>query len=54
MKQALIVFAKELADALRDRRTLMRMLLPALLQQAGESRFEDAFVKLAFPEEAAA
>lgn len=31
MKQALIVFAKELADALRDRRTLMRMLLPALL-----------------------
>lgn len=31
MKQALIVFAKELADALRDRRTLLRMLLPALL-----------------------
>lgn len=31
MKQALIVFAKELADALRDRRTLARMLIPALL-----------------------
>ncbi len=31
MKQALIVFAKELADALRDRRTLLRMLIPALL-----------------------
>ncbi len=31
MKQAFIVFAKELADALRDRRTLLRMLLPALL-----------------------
>ncbi|MFN3304890.1 MAG: ABC transporter permease, partial [Roseateles sp.] len=31
MRQALIVFAKELADALRDRRTLLRMLLPALL-----------------------
>jgi sodium transport system permease protein len=31
MRQALIVFAKELADALRDRRTLMRMLIPALL-----------------------
>ena len=27
--------------------------VPALLQQAGESRFEDAFVKLAFPEEVA-
>jgi sodium transport system ATP-binding protein len=25
--------------------------VPALLEQAGESRFEDAFVKLAFPEE---
>jgi sodium transport system permease protein len=31
MKQALIVFTKELADALRDRRTLARMLIPALL-----------------------
>ncbi|RZL37706.1 MAG: ABC transporter permease [Rubrivivax sp.] len=31
MKQAWIVFAKELADALRDRRTLLRILLPALL-----------------------
>lgn len=31
MRQALIVFTKELADALRDRRTLLRMLLPALL-----------------------
>lgn len=31
MKQALIVFAKELSDALRDRRTLMRLLIPALL-----------------------
>lgn len=31
MKQAFIVFAKELADALRDRRTLLRMLVPALL-----------------------
>ena len=28
--------------------------VPALLEQAGERRFEDAFVKLAFPEEAAA
>ena len=28
--------------------------VPALLAQAGESRFEDAFVKLAFPEEVAA
>ena len=31
MKQAFIVFAKELSDALRDRRTLMRLLVPALL-----------------------
>lgn len=31
MKQAAIVFAKELSDALRDRRTLMRLLIPALL-----------------------
>ncbi|MCE4555724.1 ABC transporter permease [Roseateles cellulosilyticus] len=31
MRQALIVFAKELNDALRDRRTLLRILLPALL-----------------------
>jgi sodium transport system ATP-binding protein len=28
--------------------------VPGLLEQAGESRFEDAFVKLAFPEEVAA
>jgi sodium transport system ATP-binding protein len=28
--------------------------VPALLQQAGTDRFEDAFVKLAFPEEVAA
>lgn len=31
MTKAWIVFAKELADALRDRRTLMRLLIPALL-----------------------
>ena len=31
MKQAWIVFAKELADALRDRRTLLRILIPAVL-----------------------
>jgi len=31
MKQTWIVFAKELADALRDRRTLLRILVPALL-----------------------
>ncbi len=31
MKQALIVFAKELNDALRDRRTLLRLLIPAVL-----------------------
>ena len=31
MKHAAIVFAKELSDALRDRRTLMRLLIPALL-----------------------
>ncbi|MFG6458968.1 ABC transporter permease [Roseateles sp. BYS96W] len=31
MKPMWIVFAKELADALRDRRTLLRILVPALL-----------------------
>lgn len=31
MRQALIVFAKELTDALRDRRTLLRILIPAVL-----------------------
>ncbi len=31
MTQALIVFAKELTDALRDRRTLLRILIPAVL-----------------------
>jgi len=31
MTQTWIVFAKELADALRDRRTLLRILIPALL-----------------------
>lgn len=31
MKQALIVFTKELSDALRDRRTLLRLMIPALL-----------------------
>ncbi|KQY85646.1 ABC transporter permease [Pelomonas sp. Root1444] len=31
MKHAWIVFAKELADALRDRRTLLRILIPAVL-----------------------
>lgn len=31
MKQGWIVFTKELADALRDRRTLLRILVPALL-----------------------
>jgi len=31
MTHAWIVFAKELADALRDRRTLLRILVPALL-----------------------
>jgi sodium transport system permease protein len=31
MKHAWIVFTKELADALRDRRTLLRILVPALL-----------------------
>jgi sodium transport system permease protein len=31
MKQALIVFAKELSDALRDRRTLLRLMIPAVL-----------------------
>ncbi|HEV6968473.1 ABC transporter permease [Roseateles sp.] len=31
MRQAFIVFAKELTDALRDRRTLLRILVPAVL-----------------------
>lgn len=31
MKQAAIVFVKELSDALRDRRTLLRLLIPAVL-----------------------
>lgn len=31
MKHALIVFFKELSDALRDRRTLLRLLIPAVL-----------------------
>ena len=31
MNQALIVFVKELGDALRDRRTLLRLLIPAVL-----------------------
>jgi sodium transport system permease protein len=31
MRQALIVFMKELADALRDRRTLLRLMIPAVL-----------------------
>ncbi|WP_457388519.1 ABC transporter permease [Roseateles sp. P5_E1] len=31
MKQALIVFIKELSDALRDRRTLLRLAVPAVL-----------------------
>ncbi|MBI3348142.1 MAG: ABC transporter permease [Burkholderiales bacterium] len=31
MKQALIVFVKELSDALRDRRTLLRLAVPAVL-----------------------
>lgn len=31
MTQALIVFVKELRDALRDRRTLLRLLIPAVL-----------------------
>jgi sodium transport system permease protein len=31
MTQALIVFVKELSDALRDRRTLLRLLIPAVL-----------------------
>ncbi|MBL8276268.1 MAG: ATP-binding cassette domain-containing protein [Pelomonas sp.] len=35
-------------------RSVARGSVPALLEQAGESRFEDAFVKLAFPEEVAA
>ncbi len=35
-------------------RSVARGSVPALLELAGESRFEDAFVKLAFPEEVAA
>ena len=35
-------------------RSVARGSVPALLEQAGEPRFEDAFVKLAFPEEVAA
>lgn len=35
-------------------RSVARGSVPDLLEQAGESRFEDAFVKLAFPEEVAA
>ncbi|MEE8617492.1 MAG: ATP-binding cassette domain-containing protein, partial [Roseateles sp.] len=35
-------------------RSVARGSVPELLAQAGESRFEDAFVKLAFPQEAAA
>lgn len=31
MKQGLIVFVKELSDALRDRRTLLRLMIPAVL-----------------------
>ncbi len=31
MNKALIVFVKELSDALRDRRTLLRLLIPAVL-----------------------
>ncbi|WP_077032717.1 ABC transporter permease [Pelomonas sp. KK5] len=31
MKNGLVVFAKELTDALRDRRTLLRLLVPAVL-----------------------
>lgn len=31
MRQALIVFVKELSDALRDRRTLLRLAVPAVL-----------------------
>ena len=34
-------------------RSVARGSVPELLEQAGESRFEDAFVKLAFPEEVA-
>jgi sodium transport system ATP-binding protein len=34
--------------------SVARGSVPELLEQAGESRFEDAFVKLAFPEEVAA
>jgi sodium transport system ATP-binding protein len=32
-------------------RSVARGSVPALLEQAGESRFEDAFVKLAFPQD---
>ncbi|CAM3893665.1 ATP-binding cassette domain-containing protein [Roseateles saccharophilus] len=35
-------------------RSVARGSVPELLAQAGETRFEDAFVKLAFPEEVAA
>ncbi|MCE4555725.1 ATP-binding cassette domain-containing protein [Roseateles cellulosilyticus] len=35
-------------------RSVARGSVPALLEQAGETRFEDAFVKLAFPQEVAA
>ncbi len=35
-------------------RSVARGSVPALLEEAGEARFEDAFVKLAFPEEVAA
>ena len=35
-------------------RSVARGSVPELLEQAGETRFEDAFVKLAFPEEVAA
>lgn len=35
-------------------RSVARGSVPELLAQAGESRFEDAFVKLAFPQEAVA
>ena len=35
-------------------RSVARGSVPELLAEAGESRFEDAFVKLAFPEEVAA
>ena len=50
-----IVLRKELRDALRDRRTLMTVLVSAvlmgplvLLAKTGEDDFEEAFVALAF------